>query len=85
MTATHYTDSRGNPVEIATMPYPHLKAAYEKAVRTEERKHSFAHEQGEDYDNPEREAEIDAMKARLDALDAAHADAVEAGEGFRPR
>ncbi len=84
MTAT-YTNSKGEKVDIASMPHAHLKAAHAKAVRGEERRHEEAHQRGGEYDNPEREAEIDAMKARLDALDAAHAQAVDAGEGFRPR
>jgi hypothetical protein len=82
---THYTDSKGNPVEIATMPYPHLKSAHRKAIGTEERKH----EASDSYTNPAREAEIDAMKAEIDRRDAAYAeqqaDAIDAGEGFRPR
>jgi len=81
---THYTNSAGEQIEIASLNVHHLRAAHAKAVRGEERRHEEAHQRGGDYENPEREAEIDAMKARLDALDAAHAQAVEAGEGFRP-
>ena len=46
-------------VEIAAMPYPHLKAARDKLVREGLGK--------------ERAAEVEAMTARLDALDAEHA------------
>lgn len=55
---THYNGSRG-PVEIAAMPYPHLRAARDKLVREGLGK--------------ERADEVTAMSARLDALDAEHA------------
>ena len=70
MTATHYTDSKGQPVEIAKMATPHLISAHKKAVATEERRHTTAHNFDETYENPEREAEIDAMKAEIDRREA---------------
>lgn len=73
MTATHYTDSKGQKVKIATMDYVHLTNAHAKAVRTEERKHEDAMNRGEDYSNPEREAEIEAMAAEI-----AHRDSLDA-------
>lgn len=58
---THYiSDSRG-PVEIATMPFRHLQNSYDKLVR--------------DQIGEARQDEIDAMRARLDALNAEYAAA----------
>lgn len=71
---TTYTNSKGEAVEIASMLQPHLKNAHAKAVRAEERRH----EEDPDYTNPEREAEIDAMAARLAVLDAEYAAQQEA-------
>ena len=59
MTATHYNGSRG-PVEINSMLYPHLKNARDKLVR--------------DQRNGERQAEIEAMSARLAHLDTERAE-----------
>jgi hypothetical protein len=59
---THYQGSRG-PVEIATMPFPHLENAYAKLVR--ERK------------DDSRDAEIAAMAARIEELNAEHAELEE--------
>lgn len=70
---THYTNSKGESVEIASMAYPHLVSAHKKAVATEERKHQSAHLNGTEYDNPEREAEIDAMAAEIAKRDEAYA------------
>lgn len=70
---THYTDSKGQSVEIATMAYPHLVSAHKKAVATEERKHHSAHLNGTEYSNPEREAEIDALAAEIAKRDKASA------------
>lgn len=69
----HYTDSKGESVEIASMAYPHLVSAHKKAVATEERKHQTAHINGTDYENPEREAEIDAMSAEIERRNEAFA------------
>ena len=52
---THYNGSRG-PVLIADMLYPHLRNARDKLVREQK--------------DGERQAEIDAMTARLDEIDA---------------
>jgi len=52
---THYHGSRG-PVEIATMPYPYLLNARDKLRR--------------DQQDGERQAEIDAMSARLAEIEA---------------
>lgn len=70
---TTYTDSKGQPVEIASMAYNHLVSAHKKAVASEERKHQTAYNQGTSYDNPEREAEIDAMAAEIKRRDEAYA------------
>lgn len=70
----HYTDSKGAKVEIATMAYPHLVSAHKKAVASEERKHHSAHIDGTTYDNPEREAEIDAMAAEIAKRDEVYAE-----------
>ena len=70
---THYTDSKGQAVEIATMAYPHLVSAHKKAVASEERKHHTAYLSGTTYDNPEREAEIDALAAEIKRRDEAYA------------
>lgn len=69
-----YTNSKGESVEIATLPYPHLVNAHKKAVASEERKHHSAHLDGTTYDNPEREAEIDAMAAEIAKRDEAYAE-----------
>lgn len=52
---THYEGSRG-PMEIASMPYPYLRNARDKLVREQR--------------DGERQAEIDAMSAQIDKLDA---------------
>jgi hypothetical protein len=49
--ATHYTNSKGQPVEIAGMFYPHLVNAHDKLVR-------------ERVDDS-RDAEIAAMAERI--------------------
>ncbi len=59
---THYEGSRG-PVLIETMPYPYLLNARDKLVR-EQRK-------------GERQAEIDAMTARIADIDAMATEEVE--------
>jgi hypothetical protein len=71
---SHYTDSKGQKVEIASMHYAHLVSAHAKLLRTEERKHETAVNSGYEYDNPEADAEIDAMKAEIDRRDAARAE-----------
>lgn len=58
MSVTHYVGSRG-PVEIATMPYPHLVNAHAKLARE---------------GDPSRSAEIEAMTKRIAELDAEHAE-----------
>lgn len=60
---THYTNSRGEPVEIALMPYPHLANAHAKLVR-------------ERLDDS-RDGEIAAMASRLAEMDAELAEADE--------
>jgi hypothetical protein len=50
----HYINSKGQPREIADMPYPHLVNAHAKLVREE----------------PHRTAEIEAMAKRLAEIDA---------------
>lgn len=66
---THYTNSKGQPVEIATMLRPHLLNARDKLVR----------------DDPARSAEIAAMTARLAVLDAEYADSIAEANGDNPR
>ena len=66
---TFYTNSKGESVEIATLPYPHLVNAHKKAVASEERKHHTAFINGTTYENKEREAEIDAMDAEIKRRD----------------
>lgn len=78
MTATHYTDSKGQPVEIAKMATPHLISAHKKAVASEERRHTTAMNFDEEYSNPEREAEIDAMAAEIKRREAAQAQSEDA-------
>lgn len=80
MTATHYTDSKGQPVEIAKMATPHLISAHKKAVATEERRHTTAMNFDEEYSNQEREAEIDAMAAEIKKRDAEYAEKQGASE-----
>lgn len=80
MTATHYTDSNGQPVEISKMATPHLISAHKKAVATEERRHTTAMNFDEEYSNPEREAEIDAMAAEIKKRDAEYAEKQGASE-----
>ncbi len=63
---THYLNSKGVLVEIATMPQPHLMFARNKLVR--------------DQIGDDRQDEIDAMSARLDVLDAERAAAEDAAE-----
>lgn len=70
---THYTNSKGESVEIASLPYPHLVNAHKKAVASEERKHHTAFINGTTYENKEREAEIDAMAAEIAKRDEAYA------------
>ena len=70
---TSYTSSKGDRIEIAAMPFSYLVSAHKKAVATEERKHQTAHINGTDYENPEREAEIDAMAAEIERRNEAHA------------
>jgi hypothetical protein len=55
---THYTRSNGAQVEIASMIYHHLVSAHAKLVR-------------ERVDDS-RDAEIEAMAARIAELDAEH-------------
>lgn len=62
---THYTSSKGDKIEIASMAYLYLVSAHKKAVATEERKHEWAAANGQEYSNPDREAEIDALAAEL--------------------
>lgn len=54
---THYTNSKGEAVAIANMPYPHLKAAADKLRRTLDAQ-------------PERAEELAAMDTQLAKLDA---------------
>jgi hypothetical protein len=68
MTA-HYTNSKGQPVEIGAMLYPHLVNAHAKLVR--------------ERTDESRDAEIAAMGERIAALDA-EAEA-EAEVGQQPR
>lgn len=72
--ATHYTASDGSKRLIADMDYHHLKNAHRKAVAYEERQHESAFLNGGSYENPEREAEIDAMAAEIVKRDATHAE-----------
>lgn len=71
---THYTASSGEKKLISDLAYPYLVNAHKKAVASEERKHTHAAAMGEAYDNPEREAEIDAMAAEIKRRDAAYAE-----------
>lgn len=68
---THYTNSKGQQVEIATMLRPHLANAREKLIR-EDRAGA-------------RSAEIEAMTARLATLDAEYAADLAEAEGENPR
>ena len=77
---TTYTNSKGQKVEIASMAYPHLVSAHKKAVASEERKHTHAHLMGEQYENAEREVEIEAMAAEIARRDAAYAEQQGAAE-----
>lgn len=61
---THYVGSKG-PVLIADMLYPHLLNARDKLVR--------------DQKDGERQAEIDAMTARLDEIEAEIAETTDNG------
>ena len=70
---TTYTNPNGQAVEIAAMAYPHLVSAHKKAVASEERRHEWAAINGTEYDNPEREAEIDAMSAEIERRNEAFA------------
>lgn len=56
MSVTHYTNSKGLPVLIESMFYPHLLNARDKLVREQK--------------EGDRQAEIDAMTARLAEIDA---------------
>lgn len=60
-----YTASDGTQKAIADMPTAYLVNAHKKAVASEERRHTTAHNFGEEYSNPQREAEIDAMAAEI--------------------
>lgn len=62
MTA-HYTNSKGAQVPIADMLYPHLRNARDKLVREQK--------------DGERQAEIDAMTARLAEIDAMAEEEIE--------
>lgn len=53
---THYLNSKGQSVEIASMFYPHLVNAHAKLVREQK--------------DGERQSEIDAMAARIAEIDA---------------
>lgn len=64
-----YTNSKGEPVEIATMAYPHLKSAHAKAVKVE----ALACEVDPDHRDEQREGEIEAMAAEIERRDAAYA------------
>lgn len=77
---TTYTSSKGEKVEIASMAYQHLVSAHKKAVASEERRHTHAHLMGEEYENAEREAEIDALAAEIARRDAAYAEQQGAAE-----
>lgn len=68
---THYTNSKGQSVEIATMLRPHLANARDKLAR-------------EDKDGA-RSAEIEAMTARLASLDADYAAELADAQGENPR
>lgn len=68
-----YTNSKGESVEISSLPYPYLVNAHKKAVASEERKHHTAYLGDTTYENPEREAEIDAMAAEIAKRDEAYA------------
>jgi len=70
---TTYTNSKGETVEIASLAYPHLVNAHKRAVSSEERRHTHAAAMGEDYANPGREAEIDALAAEIARRDEAYA------------
>lgn len=70
---TFYTNSKGESVEIASLPYPHLVNAHKKAVASEEPKHHTAFINGTTYENAEREAEIDALAAEIAKRDEAYA------------
>lgn len=72
-TMTSYTGSKGERIEIANMAFPHLVSAHKKAVATEERKHEWSAANGQEYSNPEREAEIDAMAAEIERRNEAFA------------
>lgn len=77
---TEYTNSKGEKVEIAKMATPHLISAHKKAVASEERRHTHAHLMGEEYENAEREAEIDALAAEIARRYAAYAEQQEVAE-----
>ncbi len=70
MSATHHQSSKG-PVAIATMAYPHLFSAHAKLVR-------------EGFPQS-RQAEVDAMAARLEVLNAEYnAKGADEGAGTVP-
>lgn len=77
---TEYTNSKGEKVGISSLSYPHLVNAHKKAVASEERRHTHAHLMGEEYENAEREAEIDALAAEIARRDAAYAEQQEVAE-----
>lgn len=66
----HYTNSKGQPVEIATMLTPHLKNARDKAERE-----YFP----DDDTTGARREEIDAMSAEIEKRDAEY-EAQQAAE-----
>jgi hypothetical protein len=70
---TFYTNSKGESLEISSLPYPYLVNAHKKAVASEERKHHTAFINGTTYENEEREAEIDALAAEIAKRDEAYA------------
>lgn len=70
MTVIHYTNSKGQQVEIATMLHPHLLNARDKLVRD---------------GDPKRQPEIKAMTARLAVLDAEYAESINEANGDNPR
>lgn len=80
MTVTTRTNSKGQQEVIADMPYPHLTNAHRRAVSSEERKHTHAAAMGEDYSNPQAEAEIDAMAAEIARRDAEYQAQQEAAK-----
>ncbi len=80
-----YTNSQGHKILIADMARPHLRSALAKAIRDEDVMRQNAADYDGAYETPAgRQAEIDGMAKALEERDRQHAEAVEAGEGFRP-